>query len=195
MSLYYVYGIFQYHTSSLLLYSLLIYVLYTIIALVIGIFQSPNSAATMLSVQTNQRGVAAAISILILSISMMLGIVITFSLVLHALSSTQLFALFIYGANNDPTFPINKVNTALAIDYYILIACAGLTSLIAIYLPEVCPYYCYSTLYTCIHVYSYMTLCQLSYLPYILLFILCCILYYVHTKTDKYYTMCTIYSM
>ena len=124
---------------------------YTIITLVIGIFQSPNSAATMLSVQPTQRGVAAAISILILSISMMLGIVITFSLVLHALSSTQLFALFIYGANNDPTFPVNKVDTALAIDYYILIACAGLTSLIAICLPEVRPYYCSSPLYTRIY--------------------------------------------
>ena len=141
--------------------ALLMYVCYT--TLVIGIFQSPNSAATMLSVLPSQRGVAAAISILILSISMMLGIVITFSLVLHALSSTQLFALFIYGANNDPSFPINKVDTALAIDYYILIACAGLTSLIAICLPEVSTYCCYTLLYTYVYILLYDTILTLLY--------------------------------
>ena len=159
---------------------------YTIITLVIGIFQSPNSAATMLSVQPTQRGVAAAISILILSISMMLGIVITFSLVLHALSSTQLFALFIYGANNDPTFPINKVNTALAIDYYILIACAGLTSLIAICLPEVRPYYfmhVYTRICTYIRHYAnaliHSILCILYCIHFYVLYSILCLINYI----------------
>ena len=81
-------------------------------------------------------GVAAAVGMLTMSFSMMLGIVLTFSFVLHSLTSAELFSLFIYGAGSDTNFPMNSVLQALSFDYYIILACCILASLSAVFLPR-----------------------------------------------------------
>jgi MFS family permease len=103
----------------------------------IGLFQSPNSAANMLSVKPQQRGVAAAVSMLSMSICMMLGIILTFSFVLHSMTSQQLFDLFIYGGGGtgSSNFPIRKCLNAIARDYYIVMACCIAASCFDFFLP------------------------------------------------------------
>jgi MFS family permease len=102
----------------------------------IGLFQSPNSAANMLSVDTHMRGVAAAVNMLTMSFMMMLGIVLTFYFVLHSMTATQLFDLFIYGgAASNSSFPMQAVLNALSKDYYIVIACCISASACAFCLP------------------------------------------------------------
>ena len=67
---------------------------------------------------------------------MMLGIVLTFSFVLHSLTSDELFSLFIYGASSDTNFPMKSVLQALSYDYYIILACCILASISALCLPH-----------------------------------------------------------
>lgn len=50
----------------------------------VGLFQSPNMMCNMLSVLPEYRGVAAAVSMLTMTFSMMAGIVLTFSFVLNS---------------------------------------------------------------------------------------------------------------
>lgn len=101
----------------------------------VGTFLSPNNKEMMLSVPTELRGVAAAVSILTMTFTMMLGIVLTFSFVLHSMSTAQLFALFISGGSKlAPS--INKACLdALSLDYYIIIACCACTSFCGFWLP------------------------------------------------------------
>ena len=85
---------------------------------------------------THTGGVAAAVGMLTMSFSMMLGIVLTFSFVLHSLTSDELFSLFIYGGSSDTNFPMNSVLQALSYDYYIILACCILASISAMCLPS-----------------------------------------------------------
>ena len=64
--------------------------------------------------------------------SMMVGIVLTFSLVLHSMSMEQLMILFIYGGEASANVPARPCLDALMIDYAILIALTILTSLVAL---------------------------------------------------------------
>lgn len=115
----------------------------------IGLFQSPSVMATMLSVPIEQRGVAAAIGILTMTFCMMVGMVLTFSLVLHSLTSEQLFAIFVNGGGIAPTTAagaatyaasadqaLHGVLHALATDFYVVIAACAVTSAIALCLPS-----------------------------------------------------------
>lgn len=96
----------------------------------VGLFQSPNSTANMLSVAPNRRGVAAAIGMLTMTFSMMVGIVITFGFVLNSMSAEQLFALFIFGAQAG-SVNVRACLDALAMDYYIVIAACLATSILS----------------------------------------------------------------
>ena len=116
----------------------------------IGLFQSPSVMATMLSVPYEKRGVAAAIGILTMTFCMMVGMVLTFSLVLHSLTAEQLFAIFVngggmtapttvagnavYAASADQA--LHGVLRALATDFYVVIAACAASSVIALYLPS-----------------------------------------------------------
>jgi MFS family permease len=94
----------------------------------IGIFGSPNNMSNMLSVQPLQRGAAAAIGMATMMVTSMLGIVLTFGLVLNSMTSAQLFQLFIYGGSDLSRHTIDKFLNALAIDYYV---CLGVLALAA----------------------------------------------------------------
>lgn len=100
----------------------------------VGLFQSPNSTVNMLSVTPDMRGVAAAIGMLTMTFCMMIGIVLTFSFVLHAMTAEELFALFIYGGKNSGVSMQGCLN-ALALDYYIVIACCAAASFLALFHP------------------------------------------------------------
>lgn len=50
----------------------------------VGLFMSPNGMSNMMSVLESERGVAAAISMLTMMFTSMIGIVLVFSLVLNA---------------------------------------------------------------------------------------------------------------
>jgi hypothetical protein len=112
----------------------------------VGAFQSPNSTANMLSVEAGRRGVATAVSMLTMTFCMMIGIVLTFSFVLHSMSQEQLFAVFINGgaAATNTTgaagtaaggIPVQACLDALAKDYYIVIAACLSASIAAAMLP------------------------------------------------------------
>ena len=119
----------------------------------VGTFQSPNATANMLSVDAGRRGVAAAISMLTMTFCMMVGIVLTFSFVLHSMSQEQLFSVFISGgggvaaagnataasAGNATSvvagLPVQGCLDALAKDYYIVIAACLSASIGAAFLP------------------------------------------------------------
>jgi hypothetical protein len=72
-----------------------------------------------------------------MSICMMLGIILTFSFVLHSMTSQQLFDLFIYGGGGtgSSNFPIRKCLNAIARDYYIVMACCIAASCFDFFLP------------------------------------------------------------
>ena len=81
-----------------------------------------GALSNMLSVDPHQRGVAAAVGMLTQTFCMMVGIVLTFSLVLN-----YVFDLFIYGGGSGVDSTLN----ALAIDFYVLIGacvCATLSA-------------------------------------------------------------------
>ena len=116
----------------------------------LGLFQSPSAMANMLSVPAARRGVAAAVGMLTTTLSMMVGMVLTFSLVLHSMSSEQLFALFVNGgglaapAGADAGAPaaaggdggMGGVLGALATDYYIIVACCAASAVAGAVLPR-----------------------------------------------------------
>lgn len=93
----------------------------------LGLFNSPNATANMLSVLPSRRGVASAMGMLTMTFSMMVGIVLTFSLVLHSMSSAQLFNLFIYGGKAEG-LPVQALLNALALDYYIVMGACGIAA-------------------------------------------------------------------
>ena len=64
----------------------------------VGLFNSPNAMSNMLSVEPRERGAAAAVGMFTMMFMMMIGICITFSLVLNSMSSADLFTLFLFGA-------------------------------------------------------------------------------------------------
>ena len=101
----------------------------------VGLFQSPNGMANMLSVLPNQRGVAASISMLTMMFCSMVGIVITFSFVLNSMSQADLFILFIYGGGALPDSAVKLCLDALAKDYFILFAACIGASLCASQIP------------------------------------------------------------
>lgn len=101
----------------------------------VGLFQSPNGMANMLSVKPTQRGVAAAISMLTLMFCAMVGIVVTFAFVLNSMSQAELFALFIFGGNSLPDAVVRLCLDALRKDYYILMAACIGASLCASQIP------------------------------------------------------------
>ena len=88
----------------------------------VGLFQSPNGMANMLSVLPQQRGVAAAISMLTMMFTSMCGIVVTFSFVLNSMSQADLFTLFIYGGGALSDAAVHSCLNALSNDYFILFA-------------------------------------------------------------------------
>ena len=101
----------------------------------VGTFQSPNSTANMLSVPAARRGVAAAIGMLTMTFCMMVGIVLTFSFVLHSMTAKQLFDLFIYGGQAGAAgLPVQACLDALALDYYLVIAACAAASLAGAFL-------------------------------------------------------------
>jgi len=102
----------------------------------VGLVNSPNSMANMLSVVPERRGVAAAIGMLTMTFCMMVGIVLTFSFVLHSMSSKQLFDLFIYGGSSLEESIVRKCLDALAMDYYSVIIACGLASFTAMFIPN-----------------------------------------------------------
>ena len=65
-----------------------------------GIFNSPSGVAVMLTVPAKHRGIAPAIRQLLSMLFMMIGIVITFSLIVNTLDETELITLFIYGGSH-----------------------------------------------------------------------------------------------
>ena len=83
----------------------------------------------------SQRGVAAAIGMLTMTFCMMVGIVMTFSFVLNSMSAALLFEMFIFGGNNLPLSVVAPCLTAIATDYYVLIAACVCTSCISLTLP------------------------------------------------------------
>lgn len=90
----------------------------------IGFYNSPNATSNMLSVRADQRGAASAVGMMTLMFTSMIGIVLTFSLVLNALSQAEIFDLFIYGGSSLSKSVLNKFLFALKIDYYVvIIAC------------------------------------------------------------------------
>ena len=103
----------------------------------VGTFQSPNSTANMLSVPAARRGVAAAIGMLTMTFCMMTGIVLTFSFVLHSMTSAELFNLFIYGGQGAAAagLPVQACLDALALDYYLIMAADVAASVAAAFLP------------------------------------------------------------
>lgn len=101
----------------------------------VGLFQSPNGMANMLSVLPSQRGVAAAISMLTLMFCAMVGIVVTFAFVLNSMDQKTLFILFIYGGSFLPDSAVRLCLNALANDYYILMAACLCASMCAAFIP------------------------------------------------------------
>ena len=117
----------------------------------LGVFQSPNIMATMLSIPADRRGVAAAIGILTMTFCMMVGMVLTFSLVLHSITSEQLFAIFVNGGGISTTSASGAADTAavaaaadsalhgvlgaLATDFYVIMTACGISALVGASLP------------------------------------------------------------
>ena len=105
----------------------------------LGLHQSPAAMANMLSVPAGRRGVAAAVGMLTSTFCMMVGMVLTFSLVLHSMTQAQLFALFLNGGGlataGGGSGGSQGMLDALAKDYYVVIACCGAAALVGAALP------------------------------------------------------------
>ena len=99
----------------------------------IGCFNSPNAMTRMLSAKPHQRGAAAAIGMVAMMVMMMIGICITFSLVLNSVTNAELFALFIYGGSSLAPSALQSVINALNINIYIVIAACLLASGLSMY--------------------------------------------------------------
>jgi MFS family permease len=93
----------------------------------LGLFNSPNVVSNMLSVQREQRGVAAAVTLLTQMFTSMLAIVLTFSFVLNSLSQADLFNLFIFGGASLSASVLRNFLLALNRDWYIVIGALVLT--------------------------------------------------------------------
>ena len=96
----------------------------------VGFFQSPNTMSLMLSVDKNHRGLAAALNYLTLMFTSMLGIVITFNLVLNSVGTSAINHLFVQ------RLPLKDDDMrdflhALRVDNYISIAVCGLSMICA----------------------------------------------------------------
>lgn len=99
----------------------------------LGLFSSPNNMCCMLSVHRDQRGVAAAVNMLTMMFTAMLGIVLTFHFVLNALTQDELYDLFIYGGSSLSSHTLKIFLKALCQDYYIVIAACAFASFVSIF--------------------------------------------------------------
>ena len=87
-----------------------------------GFFNAPNALAGMLSVKPNERGVAAAVRLLVSFIASMVGIVMVFALILNSLTYQELIILFIYGGGGLSDDAINSFTKAYQTVFWITIA-------------------------------------------------------------------------
>lgn len=99
----------------------------------IGCFGSPNNMCNMLSVKKEERGVASGVGMITMMFMSMVGIVLTFTLVINSMTQADLFNLFIYGGGSLSNDTIKKFMIALDIDYYIIIVACFLASVFAFF--------------------------------------------------------------
>jgi hypothetical protein len=99
----------------------------------LGLFNSPNRMVNILSVDPNQRGVAAAVAMISQMFTNMLAIVMTFSLVLNSMSQEALFSLFIYGGASLDSHTLSLFLEALRADWYAVLACCILASIVSVF--------------------------------------------------------------
>lgn len=99
----------------------------------LGLFNSPNRMVNILSVDPNQRGVAAAVAMISQMFTNMLAIVMTFSLVLNSMSQEALFSLFIYGGASLDSHTLSLFLEALRADWYAVLACCILASMVSVF--------------------------------------------------------------
>ena len=99
----------------------------------IGLFTSPNAMSNMLSVDAHKRGAASAIGMVTMMIMMMIGICITFVLVLRSMSQAELFALFIFGGSSLSAAAVDSCVAALRHNMYIVMAACLLASFCSLF--------------------------------------------------------------
>jgi len=87
-----------------------------------GIFNSPNSTSGILSIGPHQRGVGAAVRLSLTFLAQMVGIVMTFALILNSIPYSQLLTLFIYGGGGLTQQSIDSFMHAIDIVFWVTFA-------------------------------------------------------------------------
>ena len=123
-----VFTYFDQHTSVGTIYGVLL-----LAGMGVGALNSSNNMSMMLSVHKDQRGIAAAVSIICLMFTSMLGIVLTFSFVLNSMSQADLFDLFIYGGASLDDQTLRSFIAAINKDWYICIGACALAIVMSLF--------------------------------------------------------------
>ena len=69
-----------------------------------GVYNSPNSMAGMLSVDPRFRGVASGFQTMILMLGQILSLITLFGVLTHSVDEVQLFNIFLYGGGGASIF-------------------------------------------------------------------------------------------
>jgi len=100
-----------------------------------GIFSSPNSTSGMLSVEPHDRGVASGVRLAATMVAQMVGIVMTFALILNSIPYSQLLILFIYGGGGLTAESIISFMKAVDIVFWVTFASFLVPSILYVFFP------------------------------------------------------------
>jgi len=79
-----------------------------LVGLGVGVYNSPNSMAGMLSVDPKFRGVASGFQTMVLMFGQILSLITLFGILTHSVDEVQLFNIFLYGGGGTNMGPVLK---------------------------------------------------------------------------------------
>jgi len=100
-----------------------------LVGLGVGVYNSPNSMAGMLSVEPRYRGVASGFQTMVLMFGQILSLITLFGILTHSVDEATLFAIFLVGGGGDN---MGAVTDALHKCYYIATALMWVAAVIHI---------------------------------------------------------------